>query len=62
MILYMILQRNKDGTYEYKIGGGSSTPARPKIYDSLPRAKAYTKNRPNMQIRVVHVDTLPTYS
>jgi hypothetical protein len=62
MILYLILERKPDGTDEYKIGGGSSTPRRPKLYDSLPRAKAYIKNRPNCRIKKIYTDTLPEVS
>lgn len=62
MILYMILQRKPDGAYEYRVGGGSSTPASPKVYDSLKRARAYVKNRSNLHIKKVYTDTLPEVS
>lgn len=45
MKLYMVLHRSKDGTIDYRVGGGSSTPAIPRVYDSLPRAEQYIRNR-----------------
>ena len=56
MILYMVLQQRKDGTLEYRIGGGSSTPATPRVYDSLARARAYIKNSPSMYITKIDTD------
>ena len=45
MKLYMVLQQRQDGTLEYRVGGGSSTPAIPRVYDSLARARQYIRNR-----------------
>lgn len=56
MILYMILRQKEDGTTEYRTGGGSSTPARTKIYESLARARAYIRNRPDHYITIIDTD------
>lgn len=45
MKLYMVLRQNDEGGVDYRIGGGSSTPAIPRVYDSLERARQYIRNR-----------------
>lgn len=55
MILYMVLEQRKDGSTGYRIGGGSSTPECPKVYESLARAQRYAKLVP--QYYVVEMDT-----
>lgn len=56
MILYMVLQQRKDGTLDYRIGGGSSTPSSPKVYDSIGRARAYARGYPSRYITIIDTD------
>jgi len=56
MILYMVLEQRKDGSTGYRIGGGSSTPEAPRVYDSLGRAQAYCRTKWH-KYYVVEVDT-----
>lgn len=39
MKLYMLYVRKPDGTIGWKLGGGSSTPAAPRIYPSREQAE-----------------------
>lgn len=56
MILYMVLEQNKDGSTGYRVGGGSSTPKSPKVYESIGRARAYCRTQWN-KYYVVEIDT-----
>lgn len=40
MILYMLIKREQSGSITYKLGGGSSTPAAPRVYASRRQAEA----------------------
>lgn len=41
MILYMIVKKDGEGADKYRLGGGSSTAAIPRVYHSLPKAQNY---------------------
>lgn len=56
MILYMVLQQKLDGSLKYRIGGGSSTPAMPRVYDSLARARVYIRGSRDMYITKIDTD------
>lgn len=56
MIVYMVVQQRKDGTTEIRVGGGSSSPSIPRVYESLPRALAYISNKESMYIHKIDLD------
>lgn len=56
MILYMVLEQKKDGSTGYRIGGGSSTPSGPRVYESRARAESYANDR-YAKYYVVELDT-----
>ncbi len=62
MILYLILERNQDGTYNYRVSNKDFGPRLPRLYTSLARAKLYAKGHPTFHIKKIHTDTLPEIS
>lgn len=56
MKVYMVLQQNKEGGIEFRIGGGSSTPKGPKVYDTLAKARAYSRDKESTYIAIVDLD------
>ena len=60
MILYMVLETKKDKSVGYRIGGGSSTPSGPKVYESRARAEIYANDRyANYYVVELDTDNLP---
>lgn len=55
MKMYMVLYKKGD-TIEYRIGGGSSSPAIPRVYDSLKMAQSYIRNM-GLEYYIVEIDT-----
>lgn len=54
MVLRQTLAR---GVVEYRVGGGSSTPAIPRVYSSLAKAESYIRNRDSSYF-IVEIDVL----
>ena len=42
-ILYMLYKNGENGILIWQLGGGSSTPARPKVYQNKKMAEKYAK-------------------
>lgn len=56
MIVYMVVQQKKDGSTEVRIGGGSSSPAIPRVYTSKLRALSYIRGRDDMYVHEIDLD------
>lgn len=56
MIVYMVVQQKKDGSSKIRIGDGSSSPAIPRVYETLPRALNYIRGRADMYIHEIDLD------
>jgi hypothetical protein len=57
MIVYMVVEQLEDGRTNIRIGGGSSTPATVRVYESEAKARAFIKNGRNdyNRKRYIHV-------